>query len=58
MSNETTNTSRFDEAVAEALLFYGTETTLEELRTFLEIRFSDLSDEDRAIIAHTALSEN
>jgi hypothetical protein len=49
---------RFDEAAAEAALFYGTETTFEGLKTFLEIRFPELTAEDRAIIAHTALSEN
>jgi hypothetical protein len=52
MSND-----RFDQAAAEAALFYGTETTPEELQTFIKIRFPELADSDVEIIVHAALAD-
>lgn len=52
MSNDTS-----DRAAREATLFFGAEITPEALETLLEIRFPDLTDEDRKILVEQALTE-
>ena len=51
MSND-----RFEKAAQEAALFWGTETTPEELKVFINIRYPELEDTDVELIVHEALA--
>jgi len=52
------NNDTFDRAARESAMFTGLEFSSESLDVFLQIRFPDLSDEDRKILVDQFLAEN